>query len=122
MELIKPSYNKKPDYVSGNNNSDYIFNCVTCKSKILVQLENYIGFNFNSDPVKMSKSEEKNLKEFYRIGISNKSHEGGFPVLDKISCSSCSAGYSIYLGISEPLNGCYHVQVQGIIKNQTLPN
>ncbi len=58
----------------------------------------------------------KELKKHYNIGIANKSKEGEFPVFDKIFCNKCKTGYYTYVGIDEPLNSCYHIQIQGIIK------
>ncbi len=64
----------------------------------------------------LTETEYLYLKKHYNIGYLHKSHDGGLAVFDKISCNNCKANYFTYVGISEPLNSVYHIQIQGIIK------
>ena len=116
-EIIKPTYMKKPDFVIGLDNSIfYSFECLSCGEKLqlncMVQIEN----SWTGKSKNLNEQEYLELKEFYKIGIVNKSKEGGFPVFDKVCCEKCQAEYYTYVGIDEPRNSVYHIQIQGIVK------
>lgn len=64
----------------------------------------------------LNEQEYLELKKYYKIGIVNKSREGGFPVFDKVCCEKCQAEYYTYVGVDEPRNSVYHIQIQGIVK------
>jgi hypothetical protein len=53
-------------------------------------------------------------KEFYRIGISNNSPDGGWPSMAKVECRKCKVEYLIYAGVNEVHNSAYLVTMQGI--------
>jgi len=116
-EIIKPTYTKKPDFVTGQDSSEfYIFECISCGENLqlnfMVQIENSrIGKG-----EKLNEQEYIDLKKYYKIGVVNKSREGGFPVFDKVCCEKCQAEYYTYVGVDEPKNSIYHIQIQGIIK------
>ncbi len=114
-EIVKPSYSKPyPDIITGCDTSEcYIFDCLICKEKVKLAYKEQI-FTNNEDR-NITKEECDYLKEFYNIGYVGKSHDGGAPIFGKIYCEKCKANYFTYTGVSEPLNSCYHIYLQGIM-------
>jgi len=119
-QIIKPSDIKTPDFVTGKkgNSESYIFDCTTCDEKLELNYMTQIENSWTGKGLALNEQEYIALKRHYNIGIVNKSREGGFPVFDKIYCNKCKTGYYTYVGIDEPLNSCYHIQVQGIMKSE----
>ncbi len=117
-EIIKPTYIKKPDFVTGQDSSkSYNFDCLSCGEKLQLNCKIQIENSWTGKGQNLSEKEYLELKKHYNIGLSNKSKEGGFPVFDKISCKKCQTEYYTYVGVDEPRNSVYHIQVQGIMKN-----
>ncbi len=119
-EIIKPSYIKKPDFVTGKktNLESYPFGCLTCDEKLELNYNTQLENSWTGKGKNLNEQEYIELKKHYNIGVVNKSKEGGYPVFDKIYCDKCKTGYFTYVGIDEPLNSCYHIQVQGIMKSE----
>ena|SRR5690554_6931990 len=115
--IVKPSHSRKPDFIMGFDNVEYYtFECLSCSEKMQIYINAQILDNITGKGENLSEQEYLDLKEYYNIGISNKSREGGFPVFDKVSCEKCQTAYYTYLGIDEPRNAVFHVQIQGVIK------
>ncbi len=114
-EIVKPSYYKSnPDIITGGDTAEcYIFNCLICNEKVKLAYKEPI-FTSNEDR-NITKEECAYLKEFYKIGHVGKSHDGGAPIFGKIYCEKCETSYFTYTGVSEPLNSCYHIYLQGIM-------
>ncbi|WP_299821618.1 hypothetical protein [uncultured Pontibacter sp.] len=118
-EVIKaPNYNSQSDYSTGKDgNSDFLtFNCHNCGNALRIDFQKQIDYSWKGKTDRISEIEQQNLKQYYSIGLSQKSHDGGLPVFDKIICSKCSATYMTYCGVVEFSNSAYNVIVQGIIK------
>ncbi|MFT5823972.1 MAG: hypothetical protein ACI8ZM_005238 [Crocinitomix sp.] len=116
-EIIKPTYTKKPDFVTGLNNSEfYTFECLPCGNKLQLNCKTQIENSWTGKGENLNQQEYLELKKHYKIGIVNKSREGGFPVFDKVSCEKCQAEYYTYVGVDEPRNSVYYVQIQGIVR------
>ncbi len=93
-EILKPTYEKKPDFVTGLNNSEfYAFECLTCNEKLKLNCMAQIENSWTGKGKTLNEKEFLELKKFYKIGLVNKSSEGGFPVFDKIKCEKCQAEY-----------------------------
>ena len=118
IELIKPNSNKEPDFTTGktDNKKLYEFDCTECGMGLKIEFEQFINNCWNGKTSNVSQNEYDELREFYHIGRSNKSHDGGFAVFDKISCSKCKTEYFILAGISEFSNSAFTVQIQGILR------
>jgi hypothetical protein len=116
-EIIKPTYTKKPDFITGLDNSEfYIFECLSCREKLQLNFKIQIENSWTGKGESLNEQEYLELKKYYKIGIVNKSREGGFPVFDKVCCEKCHAEYYTYVGLDEPRNSVYHIQIQGIMK------
>ena len=116
-EIIKPTTIIKPDFVTGLNSSEfYTFECLSCGEKIELNCMAQIENSWTGKGENLNEQEYLELKKYYKIGSLNKSREGGFPVFDKVCCEKCQAEYYTYVGIDEPRNSVYHIQIQGIVK------
>lgn len=119
-ELKAPTYESGPHYVTGIMDAEglYAFRCSSCCKKMALpfvkQIKNRWAGKSPNIPVDLL----EDLKRFYMIGILNKSHEGGNPVFDRISCPTCAQEYATYCGVGEFHHSSYFVQVQGILKIQ----
>ncbi|QCX38147.1 hypothetical protein FF125_06785 [Aureibaculum algae] len=118
-EIIKPSYIKNPDYITGKKDEAeaYNFTCLTFEETLQLNYKRQIENSWTGKGPNLSEEEYLQLRQHYHIGVANKSKEGGFPVFDKIICKTCNAEYFTYIGIDEPLNSMYQIQVQGIMRN-----
>lgn len=116
--IKKPTYVAKPDFQTGKGDSSmpYHFNCSSCGSPVEISMERQIANNWKGKTDEIKDDDLNQLKEYYSIGLSGKSHEGGFPVFDKISCSNCHKKYITYCRVLEHSHSVYSVQVQGVIK------
>ena len=116
-ELIKPTYSRKADFIMGLHQTEfYSFDCLSCGKKLQLCCNAQLANNSTGKGENLSEQEFLDLKKFYKIGMVNKSHEGGFPVFDKICCEKCQAEYYTYVGVDEPRNAVYHIQIQGIVR------
>ncbi|WP_276497299.1 hypothetical protein [Pontibacter litorisediminis] len=117
-EIVGPSYSSRPNYSTGRagNYDFFTFKCLSCGSSIQIDLLKQIEYSWKGKTDRISEDEQSELKQHYSIGITQKSHDGGLPVFDKVLCSKCSASYFTYCGVSEFSNSAYNVFVQGIVK------
>ena len=118
-EPIKsPEYSNNPNYSTGKrNNPDFFtFSCQICDEQLKIDFQKQINFSWKGKTDKISEEEQLKLKNFYSIGLSQKSHDGGLPVFDKIKCPKCSTTYITYCGVSEFSNSACNIYVQGILK------
>ena len=117
-EIKRPSYTSDPDFVTGDKKlkSFYEFSCSVCTSKVQIDFHKQISNEWSGKSDSLSEKEYTTLKEFYNIGIVNKSHDGGFPVFDKVSCKKCGQDYLTYCGVREFYNSMFKLHLQGIVK------
>ena len=114
IELKKPTTPSNPDYTTGQRHQPYKFSCRICKSLMTIDFDRQINNSWTGGTEKVEEKELKELKLFYGIGLSGKSHDGGLPVFDKVSCEKCRAEYVTYCGVIETSNSAYVVTVNGI--------
>ena len=126
--VLLPSYTRIPDY----KNFDYLdrwwtiwsrlrnyfnrqfnFRCINCHNLMAVEYELLISETFGWEQ-HIGKELAAEAKEFYRIGISNNSPDGGWPSMAKVECRKCKVEYLIYAGVNEVHNSAYLVTMQGI--------
>ncbi len=113
-EILKPSFHRSYDIRTGWDTSEcYIFDCLICNDKMKLPYKDQI-FTSNEDR-NITQEECDYLKEFYNIRYVGKSHDGGSPSFGKVCCKQCKTNYFTYTGVSEPLNSCFHICVQGIM-------
>ncbi|MEO9512877.1 MAG: hypothetical protein ABJN84_05785 [Flavobacteriaceae bacterium] len=117
-EIKKPSLQSEPDFVTGktDNIESYGFECIDCGNEVMIDFQRQIKYNWTGNTDLISDSERWELKKHYEIGLSEKSHEGGFPVFDKVACKKCGQDYATYCGVREFSNSAYTIHVQGIQK------
>ncbi len=118
LEIQKPSYQSKPDFVTGKTDKikAYQFQCANCKTHIEIDFQRQIEYNWTGNTDLISDYERTELKKHYGIELSKKSHDGGFPVFDKVNCKNCGQLYVTYCGVTEFSNSAYSIHVQGIGK------
>jgi hypothetical protein len=117
-EIKHPSYQSEPDFVTGktDNIKSYAFDCTDCGCQVKIDFQRQIIHSWDGKTELISQAEETKLKKLYGIGLSQKSHDGGFPVFDKVTCKNCGGEYVTYCGVREFRNSAFLIHVQGIQK------
>ena len=117
-EIKKPTHNSDPNFETGTLDSkkSYEFKCTECGSKVLVNYNRQTTFSWTGHSDLITQTEYSDLKNHYGIGISQKSHDGGFPVFDKVRCKNCGQQYVTYAGVREFANSAFKIHIQGIGK------
>ena len=116
IELKRPTTLSNPDFVTGKKSLPYKFMCNSCKTSMTIDFERQINNSWVGRSEKLSEKELKELNSFFGIGLAGKSHDGGLPVFDKISCKKCGTEYVIYCGVNETSNSVYAVTGNGIFQ------
>ena len=126
--VLLPGYSRIPDFKSYGSldskwdimwrlrnyfNRQFNFRCINCHNRMAVEYnllkretfgwEQHIGEELAAE-----------AKEFYRIGVADKSPDGGWPSMAKVECRKCKVEYLIYAGVNEVYNSAYLVTLQGI--------
>jgi hypothetical protein len=117
-EAKKPSYQSEPSFVTGKteNIKSFGFECATCGGQVKIDFQRQINYSWDGKTDLISEVEETELKKLYGIGLTEKSHDGGFPVFDKVTCKNCGEQYVTYCGVREVSNSAFVIHVQGIQK------
>ena len=89
---------------------------MSCGEKLQLDCMAQIKNSWTGKSENINEQEYIELKKNYKIGIVNKSREVGIPVFDKICCKKCQVEYYTYVGVDEPRNSGYHIQIQGVVK------
>jgi hypothetical protein len=116
IEIKRPTTSANPDFITGNPARPYKFNCQICNAPTQIDFDRQINNSWNGRTEKITEEEVKELKSFYGIGLSGKSHDGGLPVFDKVFCEKCRTSYLTYCGVIETSNSAYSVTINGIIR------
>jgi hypothetical protein len=117
-KIIEPSYDRKPFYRTGECEKDFSFACDECGKSVLIDSKRLINNNWNGKTKSLTKRDFEFLKAYYKIGLVNKSADGGFPVFDKLTCSKCDSKYISYCGIIEFSNSAFMVTLNGLFKTE----
>jgi hypothetical protein len=117
-EIKKPTSTSDPDFTMsrGQNPTSYEFDCGTCNNHLEINFQRQINNSWTGKSEEIDEEDFKSLRTFYKIGLTQKSHDGGQPVFDKVDCSTCGTRYITYCGVREFSNSAYNVQVQGILR------
>lgn len=117
-EIKVPSYQSEPDFVTGrlDENETFDFDCSCCGVVLKIDFQRQIKYSWNGNSDRLTESERTQLKRHYGIGLSEKAHDGGFPVFDNIACVECGQQYVTYCGVREFSNSAYIISVLGIQK------
>lgn len=116
IEIKKPTTPGNPDYVTGKKETGYFkFKCDHCDSPIRIHFDRQIHSLWTGRTEKIDEKEMRELKSFYGIGLSGKSHDGGLPIFDRVTCETCGANYITYSGVIEFSNSAFAVTINGII-------
>ena len=92
-------------------NRQFHFRCINCRKRI----DGDYNWFINGDGEKQIGEElAAEAKEFYSIGVDNRSPDGGWPSMAKVECRKCKVEYLIYAGVNEIHNSAYLVTMQGI--------
>ena len=119
MQFESPSYNKKPVYVTGTNQPRHFkTNCPNCSRTIKLDLERQITNSWAGRSKLLSDEQLATFKRLFGIGLSGKSHDGGYPVFDQLTCPNCRTVYFTYCGVDEFANSAYSVTIQSIFDEQ----
>lgn len=115
-EIKKPSYQSEPDFITGSmdGGKTYDFDCSRCGVVLKIDFKRQIKYSLNGKSDRISDAEMTQLKRHYGIGLSEKAHDGGFPVFDKVTCKECGQQYITYSGVREYSNSAYIFSVLGI--------
>jgi hypothetical protein len=117
IEIKKPTTPYDPDYVTGKKEIQYFkFNSDLCDASVTIQFDRQINSSWTGRTEKIDEKEVTELRSFYRIGLSGKSHDGGLPIFDRVNCEKCGANYITYCGVTEFSNSAFAVTVNGIIR------
>lgn len=123
MEIIKnilePEYDRKPFYQTEEYENDFSFVCDECGKKILLDSKRQIDNSWNGKTDSLTNRDFDFLKAYYKIGLNNKSADGGFPVFDKLTCSKCDSKYISYCGVQEYSNSAFMVALNGLFKTES---
>lgn len=117
-KIIEPSYDRKPFYRTGECEKDFSFACDECGKSVLIDSKRLIYNNWNGKTESLTKRDFEFLKAYYKIGLVNKSADGGFPVFDKLTCSKCDSKYISYCGIIEFSNSAFMITLNGLFKTE----
>lgn len=119
-EIIEPEYNRTPFYQTGKCENDYSFSCDGCGKLITIDSNKQIKNSWNGKTASLTDRDFVFLKAFYKIGSSNKSADGGFPVFDRLACSKCNCKYISYCGVREFSNSSYLITLNGLLKTGSI--
>ena len=115
-KVIEPDHDRKPFYRTDEYENDFSFACDECGKLILLDSKRQIDNNWNDKRDSLTKHDFDFLKNYYNIGLNNKSIAGGFPVFDKLICPKCDSKYISYCGVREFSNSAYLVILNGILR------
>lgn len=103
QEIIKPKLIIEPDYKTGRskNGASHEFKCKICDNLLSPDFKRQINNSWTGSTENANEEDQKELFEFYNIGLTNKSIDGGHPVFDKIECSKYGTIYNTYCGVTE---------------------
>ena len=111
--FLSPSYQRNPDFKTGDPTSSFKFKCSRCNNNVEVGFDSLIGQGYSwqnhFDAEQINK-----IKALFDMNIVGKSPDGGSPAITEISCSTCSAKYLVYAGVTEIYNSLFSVTLQGI--------
>lgn len=117
-EIKKPSVANDPEFSMSRkqNPTSFKFKCKECDSVLQIDFQRQINNSWTGKTERIDAEHLNGLGKFYNIGLTQKSHEGGIAVFDKIDCSGCGTPYATYCGVTEYSNSAFNVQVQGILR------
>ena len=118
-EILKPGDESKPFYQTNDSENDYSFSCDECGELINLDSNRQIENNWKGKSDLLTDHDFNFLKAYYRIGLSKKSTDGGFPVFDKLTCSKCISKYISYCGVQEFSNSAYKITINGLFKTES---
>ena len=83
-EVKKHSYQSEPSFVTvkTDNIKSFGFECASCGGQVKMDFQRQITYSWDGKTNLISEVEETELKKLYGIGLSEKSHDGGFPVIE----------------------------------------
>ncbi len=119
--LIEPNSWREPFYDTLEKEDNLIFNCIDCGQEVTIYSNTQTKNVWKSASDLLSEEDIKFLKEYFKIGLSNKSQDGGFPVFDLIMCEKCLSKYISYCGVREYYNSLYRITINALIKISTEP-
>jgi hypothetical protein len=123
MEIIKriiePENDRKPYYRTVDCETDYSFSCDECGKPITMDSNEQIKNCWIGKTESITDRDFEFLKSIYKIGIINKSTDGGLPVFDKLTCSKCESKYISYCGVREYSNSAYLITLNGLLKTES---
>lgn len=117
-EIKRPKYDSVPEFsmVRKENPTSHKFKCQKCDWTLEIDFQRQINYSWTGKTERIHQAELEELKTFYSIGLSSKSHDGGLPIFDKINCSECGTEYITYCGVNEYANSAFNVYVHGILR------
>ena len=115
MQIESPSHNKEPVYVTESDEvKHYKANCGNCSRSMKIDLKRQIDNSWLGRSELISDRQLATFKQVFGIYISGKSHDGGLPVFDRITCEKCGTEYFTYCGVTEFANSAYSITIQSI--------
>ena len=114
---IKPSYTRKP-YNDGVTGEKYSFKCPSCLVSNEIEFGNLLQSAWNWKDT-FSKLEIIEIEKLFDIGGSGRSHDGGWPAINIVTCKECNEQYLSYVGVNEYSNSAYRLTEQGLVNVKT---
>jgi transcription elongation factor Elf1 len=115
-KIIEPKFDRESFYKTNEKEIDFQFSCDDCGKEIIISSIAQINNNWIGKTDLITDYDFNFLKEFYKIGLNNKSYDGGFSVFDKLTCSKCESKYISYCGVKEFSNSAYLITLNGLLK------
>ena len=113
---LSPSYTREPSFKSHESKETHFqFGCINCEAPIVVEFSRLINCVFGWEP-EVGEDVAAEAKEFYRIGVVGKSHDGGRPSMIRVQCPDCKTTHLVYAGVDEVSNSVYLVTLQSIVE------
>lgn len=110
--ILKPSYSRLPSYQGCDlAGASGIFPCSECGTSIAVSF----GSLLRRENV-IDKAAQPRLFQLFEIPAVGKSHDGGWPVFDKVTCAGCEKSFFVYVGVNETSNSVYAFTLQGVVE------
>jgi hypothetical protein len=118
-KIIEPENDRKPYYRTVDYETDYTFSCDECGKSITLDSNNQIKNCWIGKSDSITQRDFEFMKAIYKIGLSNKSTDGGLPVFDRLICLKCESKYISYCGVREYSNSAYLITLNGLIKTES---
>ena len=116
--VIHPRYDGPPDLEPDRIHSAHLARpCLACGERVTIPAAGLAAQSWGRWRQAFSDEEAEYLVRFFDVSTTTgKSHEGGWPVFERLECGSCGTEHVLYAGVREVANDSHAIWVQGFAR------